>query len=175
MTRWRDSWPLLLLTGLAVAAYVDLKVELAEIRTVLEFTRGEPPRRVPSEPAVEPAAGPRPVDAGPVPDSWACEGTIAPDLVTVAVGRQGPAVFACYERRLRDEPDLSGLLIVEAKVGPRGAVEAVRVGGMLGDRPLASCVADAVQGWRFPPPVGGDCAIVSAPFHLEPDSPRGAQ
>lgn len=34
--------------------------------------------------------------------------------------------------------------------------------------PFAACLRDKVRDWRFAPPIGGECAIVSAPFRLGP-------
>jgi hypothetical protein len=88
--------------------------------------------------------------------------------VRVAVGQQGTAVFDCYAQRRASLPGLAGTLVLQLRVGADGRVTHANVGGELGDESLRACVGNAALGWLFPPPVGGDCAVVSAPFDLGP-------
>ncbi|TPW00887.1 MAG: hypothetical protein FD124_3870, partial [Alphaproteobacteria bacterium] len=42
------------------------------------------------------------------------------------------------------------------------------VGGSLNDKEVFACVRRLAETWRFPPPSGGACAVVAAPFQFSP-------
>jgi hypothetical protein len=158
------------LAAIAVAvvvlvAYLDLRGRVVALE---EAVSGGAPIR--SEPAITPTvaapdAGPRlQVERGAAPD-WPCSGEIAQDLVRQSIGRHGPGVIRCFERRAAEVPGLVATIIVRVRVGSDGSVASVHVAGVEDDA-LVQCVGNDALTWRFPPPVGGECAIVEAPFAL---------
>lgn len=166
--------PWLLMGGLVLWGYVDLKLEIQELR-VREAVRTERGRTDDPDAATPPTAAPAASDTAapsPIPsrEDWSCQGSIAPDMVREAVGQSGRLVFECYRTRLADRPDLAGTLVLELLVGADGAVRASHVTGTLQDESVTSCAGNAALAWHFPPPAGGECAIVAAPFRLEPDA-----
>ena len=64
---------------------------------------------------------------------------------------------------------MQGTVALALLIGPDGTVRSVRAGGSLRDEALLRCVGDASSQWRFPPPAGGDCAVVSVPFLFAPE------
>ncbi len=183
--------------AVGVAAFVDLKVEVAELRgrVAVEGPAAVPSEGAPNAPqptaAAPPALPTSPNDqapAGPLgspspghppktvttptssPPDWQCTGTIDAQAVRSAVGRQGRPVFACYEARHGQAPHLEGDLLLRMRVGADGHVTDVNVTG-LDDAPLRTCVGHAALTWQFPLPSGGDCAVVEAPFGFHPPAP----
>jgi hypothetical protein len=153
------------LVGLG-AAYLDLRARVARLERegaaspmpVLEADAG-----VSLDAGVAPATL---VARGVTPD-WRCSGGIASQYVQRSIGRHGSAVYRCYSERLREQPSLAGTLVVRLRVGANGASTAAHVGG-IDDAELVECVGNDALTWEFPPPSGGECAIVEAPFALRP-------
>jgi len=114
---------------------------------------------------VEPAGAAAVLDAA-APMEEACTGTIAQALVQESVGRHGTGVFGCYEEMRAEKPDFEGTLILDLEVDARGRVSDADLGGTLDEEPFLACIRSDLGAWRFPPPVGGECAIVRAPFAL---------
>lgn len=110
------------------------------------------------------ATGTRPAGNG----DWSCSGEISVPEVRSAIGSKSSEVRQCYERRLRVDPTISGTLQVRMKVAQSGSVQAVSVGGSIRDPEILSCVRERVRQWHFPNPRGGACAVISAPFQLNP-------
>jgi hypothetical protein len=73
----------------------------------------------------------------------------------------------CYERQLRDSPDLAGKLVVEFTIDQAGKVENPRVlSSTLDDDRVVRCLLTKVSWLKFPPPRGGK-VTVSYPFVFE--------
>lgn len=84
--------------------------------------------------------------------------------------RANPRVRACYERRLRLRPDLSGTVRVRFVVGRGGVVQSVDASeDTTGDAELGVCVVDVVRTLRFPEPRGGGVVSVTYPFAFQPE------
>ncbi len=96
-----------------------------------------------------------------------CEGEVPAREAAKVVRKHRPQVRTCYERRLKVNNLLQGRLVLRLRVGRRGEVESVQVGGSLRDREVAACVRKLARQWQFPKPKGG-CALVEAPFNLRP-------
>jgi metallo-beta-lactamase class B len=87
----------------------------------------------------------------------------------------------CYERVLRQMPDLFGRVSVQFTIAGSGeVVESIVVQATTNDPLVEGCIAAAARGWRFPRPVGGGNVIVTYPFVLASEdksipivSPRG--
>lgn len=77
-------------------------------------------------------------------------------------------VKQCYERRLKQNHLLQGVLLTQIRINPTG-----RVGGVsfpqdtLHDSVVRNCVAGKIRSWRFPQPEGG-AVTVSTPFRFSP-------
>ena len=93
--------------------------------------------------------------------AWECSGGIASELALASVGRHGPAVIDCFGTV--PSPPSEGTLVVRMRVDATGHVDAVHIAGVEHDA-LVECVGRAALAFRFPPPVGGSCAVVEAPF-----------
>jgi len=77
------------------------------------------------------------------------------------------AFKTCFERRLRERPDLSGRVFVEFVINLEGVVSSVRIlENTTGDEVFADCLQRQVQRLRFPPPTGGEVTFVF-PFIFE--------
>jgi hypothetical protein len=167
--------PIIVLAALCVWAYVDLKSDLARIAQQREsaapaIAPHPPEQEAPTEPPVEPPpAPPTEIPPPPAPSvDWECEGAIEHEKVIEAVGKHGQAVFDCYSETLRSVPDLKGTLLLELNVDGEGQVREARVKGPVKEQALLACVSESVYGWTFTPPSGGECAVVSVPFLLDP-------
>lgn len=67
----------------------------------------------------------------------------------------------CYNRALKDDPNVAGSMKVRAKIGPNGevlAAEPTEVKGLPGG--VTSCVAARVSSAQFAPPTGGAATVV---------------
>ena len=139
---------------------------------------GPPPTRV-IEPTFEipdEVEDTGPPDAGPeeptmvtmrTPMRRQCDGDIDVAGIQPVISRARPQVRACYERRLKVNNILQGVVNVRMIVDDNGEVDQVAVGGSLRDPEVFSCVRRLATTWRFPNPTGG-CAQVNVPFRLTP-------
>jgi TonB family protein len=88
-------------------------------------------------------------------------------VVAAVIGANVGGIKACFERRLREIPDLSGRVFVEFTIAVDGSVKDVKlIENTSGDAVFAECLARQVQRFRFPPPQGGEVAFVF-PFIFE--------
>jgi len=94
-------------------------------------------------------------------------GTLSPEEIRPVVARGLPRIRACYERALRQAPEMRARLDLRLRVSTRGRVERVRLKG-LGDAParFEGCVTGEAKGWVFPRPRGGPVEL-SVPLRLE--------
>jgi len=77
-----------------------------------------------------------------------------------------PEIQGCYERAKMDDAELKGRIVLRISVSATGTVTSTVVeSSSLRSSAVESCVVDAVQSWKFPPPVGGP-AVISYPFNL---------
>lgn len=130
-------------------------------------------------PEAEPDAGPPVPDAGPRiryvtryvgggGGDWNCSGSIPPEAAQRALAQNNLQFRNCYERRLKVNNQLEGRVNVRMRVNSSGSVSAVSVGGSLNDSQVLSCVRGIANRIHFPPPTGGSCAVVAAPFNFTP-------
>jgi hypothetical protein len=151
--------------GAVAFGYLDLSARVSTLEARVGIA-GPAPQTGPAEGVTDRDGGAAPavVTRGPAP-AWTCRGEIGPDVVRASIGLHGPDVLRCFEQRVAQEPGLRGTLLVRARVTASGAVDSVHVAG-IADPPLVSCVGSAAVRWTFAPPVGGDCAVIEAPFAL---------
>ncbi len=103
-----------------------------------------------------------------VHDSWDCGGEIPEAALRTVINSNYTQVRNCYERRLKMNNMLTGRVNLTMKVNATGAVVDSRVGGSLRDEDVRQCVRRLSTTWRFPPPSGGNCAVIGAPFNFTP-------
>ena len=91
-------------------------------------------------------------------------GSLSREDVTRVVNEHSGQLSACYEKVLLSDPGLAGKITLDWTVKMDGLVKDVRVASSTLSNPkVAVCVVDAVKGWKFPKPVGGE-ALISYPF-----------
>jgi TonB family protein len=124
----------------------------------------------PSEPASRPAA---PAPVGPAPtraaegdaDGAETAGTLNADNVSFVVRHYLPQVRSCYERALKQQDPLSGIVEVKFEVSGEGRVKSSTVNkNSTGHDGLGRCIAAVLKTWKFPRPVGGGSAVFIYPF-----------
>jgi TonB family protein len=105
---------------------------------------------------------------GPTQDPWSCPGDIPVADIKKVLGEAQSSIRACYERALRNNNQLQGSVALEVRVGGNGHVDNSRVRGNLRDPEVSKCIQNLAKNWRFPPPRGGNCAVVGAPYNFTP-------
>ena len=101
-------------------------------------------------------------------DPWSCPGDIPVADIKKVLGEAQSSIRACYERALRNNNQLQGSVALEVRVGASGKVDNSRVRGNLRDPEVTKCIQNLAKNWRFPPPSGGNCAVVGAPYNFTP-------
>jgi outer membrane biosynthesis protein TonB len=105
---------------------------------------------------------------GTAQDPWSCPGDIPVADIKKVLGEAQSSIRACYERALRNNNQLQGSVALEVRVGGNGHVDNSRVRGNLRDPEVSKCIQNLAKNWRFPPPSGGNCAVVGAPYNFTP-------
>jgi outer membrane biosynthesis protein TonB len=132
------------------------EIEIPEENVGPEGSQADEPAAKPSRPSQTP------------PEGWECRGTLeAAEIRKVIKGQPSKQVQTCYERRLKDNNLLQGLMKVLLTIGSDGRVKAVSVDGTLNDRQVYTCVKRVAKTWKFPNPQGG-CVRTEAPFQMTP-------
>jgi len=93
-------------------------------------------------------------------------GGLSKSLVARVVQRRQRAVAYCYERALRKNPKLSGMVAVKLVID-QGRVVAVQIlKNTIADKSVGKCVAAKMRRWRFPVPKDGSrtSAVVKLRF-----------
>ena len=121
----------------------------------------ETPATTEPAPVVPVAAAPTPAPASPRP------GSIDPAAIQSVVRSRVPEIERCYARGKMDDPELKGRVTVRIHIAGNGAVTSAEVeGSTVSQSGVESCIVEAVGSWKFPPPVGGQPAVISYPFNL---------
>lgn len=108
-----------------------------------------------------------PPDSGQNPDDGCsdrmCSGRASAELRQV-VAQRAAMTRRCYQDRLRDDPTISGKLVIGIRVTTSGGVcSAEVVKDDLGDELLAACVRNTMQGAPYPAAEGG-CVDLAVPL-----------
>jgi TonB family protein len=83
------------------------------------------------------------------------------DSVRMVVQHHLPQVRTCYDRVLKQQDALSGVVEIQFEVGSDGRVRSASVyRNTTGHDGLGRCIATTLRGWRFPRPVGGDVVFI---------------
>ena len=87
-------------------------------------------------------------------------GRLDSGAVARVFGRRASAFRACYERRLKVKPNLSGKVVIKFTIGTVGRITNIKVASnSTGDSAVGSCIIGKVRSWRFSPPVGGSVTM----------------
>jgi hypothetical protein len=93
-------------------------------------------------------------------------GDLDKNIIRRYIRRKLPEIRFCYEKELQVRHDLSGTVVVDFNISPRGAVQGTTASGM-GEKTVEGCVADAISSIQFPAPTGGGIVHVRYPFQFE--------
>ena len=77
-----------------------------------------------------------------------------------------PKLVACYTAALAKDPKISGTIMTEFFISPKGTVTSADASGV--DAELSKCIAGVVKTLVFPKPSGGGGVQVTYPFTLRP-------
>jgi hypothetical protein len=86
------------------------------------------------------------------------------ESITREIRARRKAIAACYERALKQNPALSGKLVVRFSIGAAGTISAIDIDDdTLGAPEVGACVRALVARWRFAPPAEAPVEL-SFPF-----------
>jgi hypothetical protein len=152
----------------------------ARVLLRVERVDASPPRAI--EPSAETQDSPRPTaDAtnGSAPrggirledgEAVSGEGDFDSGQVVRLIRQRLPAIRACYERELRRDATLRGVVLVDFTIGSDGRVSAQSISrNTTGDVAVAECVASVVSRLRWSPGPEGGSVTFSYPFTLWPE------
>lgn len=78
-------------------------------------------------------------------------------------------VRECYLREVGITKDISGRVVVQLTINPKGEVEKVSiVESTLNNKNVEQCITDSIRYWRFPAPKDGKNADVKVPITFSP-------
>jgi TonB family protein len=84
------------------------------------------------------------------------------DAIREVLLRHVPAVKYCYERKLRENPDLKGKIVVLITVAPDGSVsDAAVVSSTLGDPDVEQCILSRIRQWKDFEPIDSNEGTVT--------------
>ncbi len=132
------------------------------------------PLPVPAPPVAEVKQVGRVASYGPATITG--RGKIDRGQLRTAVERLSGHVRRCYQSRLDERLDLSGVVEISFGLDGRGSVRKVAVGrNTTGDPQVAGCIATSAKGWVLPKPWGGNVRV-GYPFllQLRPDDGTAA-
>lgn len=77
-------------------------------------------------------------------------------------------ILNCYERKLREDPNLSGELIIKWVITPNGDVASAEIDESdLDDEGVEDCITSRIDRWVFPEPDGGGVVRVHYPLEFD--------
>jgi TonB family protein len=88
-------------------------------------------------------------------------GELNADSVRMVVRHYLPQVRACYDRALKQQEGISGVVEIKFEVSEEGRVKSSKVNSnSTGHDGLGRCIATVLRGWKFPRPVGGSAVFI---------------
>jgi hypothetical protein len=122
-----------------------------------------------SSASAEPAASsvPAPADAD---DSSSGETRTMEVIAEVVKAHRKPA-RECYEKQLKQIPDLKGDLVIHFTLRPNGTVKTAEINterSTITAPPVVNCVIDVIRGIQFPRSSRGMETTVNYPFNFNP-------
>jgi hypothetical protein len=94
------------------------------------------------------------------------QGDLDKAIIRRYIKRNIAKITYCYEKQLLVTPRLSGTVMTQFFITPRGEVATAKADGMNAD--VASCVAGVIKAIVFPKPKGGGGVQVNYPFTFRP-------
>ncbi len=95
-------------------------------------------------------------------------GNLDADIIRRVVRAHINEVRTCYNAGLVRNASLEGRVAVQFTIGGEGTVtETQIVDTTISDKEVETCIAKAVERWKFPKPDGGGSVVVTYPFVLE--------
>ncbi len=92
-------------------------------------------------------------------------GSLDKEIIRRVVREHMSQIRYCYERELVKNPGLSGKITMKWIINGSGRVTTSTVADTsMKSKPVESCIARKIRGWRFPKPKGGGIVIVNYPF-----------
>lgn len=78
------------------------------------------------------------------------------------------AVKYCYDKELRKDPALSGVVVTQFDVGGKGNVTSAAIEKTtLNNKEVESCLVTEIQTWVFPEPRNGEPFTITYPFKFK--------
>jgi TonB family protein len=115
-----------------------------------------PPPPLQNQPPPQPQRQPEPQPSSPPPSA-----EIEEDNVRFVVQHHLPQVQSCYERALKQDARLEGVIELQFTLQPDGtATSAHSVANSTGNDGLATCLSHLVESWQFPRPADGPLDFV---------------
>jgi hypothetical protein len=127
----------------------------------------------PEEPATEAPPSAQPVEPGIAPTGAPRRGKLPKAVIDEKLAAAAPAVKACYEQGLKQQPDLRGNVNINFVVGEDGKVahaDAAEGDDALPHTPTVDCILGVIRKLEFPQPSGGR-VFLNYPLKLEPPQP----
>lgn len=82
-------------------------------------------------------------------------------LVGKVFKRRAAAFRACYESRIKVNPNLSGKVVIRFTIATTGRISQIAVASnSTGDVAVGTCMVNKVKRWRFSPPDGGSVSFM---------------
>jgi len=101
-------------------------------------------------------------------------GALDRNVIDGVIRRHLSSIRYCYQRELRQDPDIRGKLVVKLVIAKDGSVStAQRKRSSLTSVAVERCVLSRFQRMRFPQPAGGGIVILSYPLAFSPDGDVG--
>ena len=108
--------------------------------------------------------------------SAATRGSLSKEAIRTTIRSHINQIRFCYERRLAQQPELTGRVSIRFLIDSSGAVTSSRVAGStIGDRAVDICVARAIQRITFPEPEDGGVVFVTYPFLFQSEEESGTK
>lgn len=111
------------------------------------------------QPAIEPRV---------TPGQPTVDGGLDKRIVQRVTRQNRREVLNCYEQRVREEPDLSGEVIIKWVIATTGDVISAEISeSELDDEAVEDCITSRIERWAFPEPDGGEIVEVNYPFEFD--------
>jgi hypothetical protein len=95
------------------------------------------------------------------------EGDQLAESVQASIKENRAPVHHCYEKELKDRPDLKGRVVLEWDIAPTGIVSRI-VALESFDKEVSECLIDVIQEIKFKPNAQGNYGRIQYPFEFSP-------
>lgn len=76
-----------------------------------------------------------------------------------------PRAQTCFDRALRNDPELRGTIMMRFNIAGSGQVSGARVvSNSTNHDEVGRCIVSVVNGWRLPPPPNDEAVQIEMPF-----------